>query len=534
MTSVKEPIATDSDAPARSEDPEQYPKWLTALWLIPLTLAVLTPGLRLQAYQSLHAFRLVPFLYTVPVVAAVGVLVFAGLSRGFRVRIHWALGVTTMVLVVGFLQADLNFAMAEVAGSAPRLVLEVVPVLVAVLALWMAARMASTPGYFVIIALATTAIFVSVGLTNARTVVAVPALPQAAVADPASPDVLLMILDGYARDDVLAEHYGYDNEPFLAALADRGFIVPRNAAANYTGTYGALAAVYGMAYPVGAGRMSSTDHDRISATLAGDNAMMRAFHGAGYDITFLENGWEGSACPPAADRCIRDGLWGKTFWDLGDLTLLSPVVQGRWVHPFTAMAATQFDRLIEIASEPDDAATPRLIVAHVTVPHPPLHLDATCTLSNSPGARELLIGFPGLSQEELDARKALYVDQIACVNAQTLAAVDAFLDHDADGIVMIAGDHGPDSMLQAFTDPYQWTRAAVTERATIVSAYRVADACAGFVSDDMTPVNGARLVHSCALDMPFEALPNRSYTIPAPSDDLQDVLDLGDRLDRND
>ena len=532
MTSVKD-LSADSDASAAPEDSTRHPRWLAAAWLVPVTLAVLIPGLRLQAYQAMHAFRVVPFLYTLPVVAAVAVAVFAGLSGGFRRRIPWALGVTTMVLLVVFVQADLNLAMEEVAGSAPRLVVEVVPVLVAVLAVWIAVRMAATMGYFVMMTLATTIIFLSIAAINVGTYVAVPGYSAVAAADPARPDVLILVLDGYARDDVLAERYRFDNEPFLTALADRGFAVPRNVAANYTGTYGALAAIYALDYPVADGTMSGADHDRIAATLAGDNVLMRSFSEAGYDITFFENGWEGSTCPPAADVCVRDGLWAKTMWDLGNLTLLAPVVESRWTHPFTSMAVPQMERLVEITGQDSAAGSPRLIMAHITVPHPPLHLDAACTLSNAPEGRRPLIREPGMTEAEVEARLALFGDQTACVNSTVLAAVDGFLEGNPDGLVMITADHGPDSFLQASTNPYEWSRTAITERTAIMSAYRIDDACVVSVSDSMSPVNGARLVSDCALGGEYAALPDRSYTIPAPGDPIQDVIDLSDAVAPN-
>jgi hypothetical protein len=49
-------------------------------------------------------------------------------------------------------------------------------------------------------------------------------LPQAEL-----PDIYYIILDGYARADVLHEFYGYDNSSFIAALKDRGFeVTPKN------------------------------------------------------------------------------------------------------------------------------------------------------------------------------------------------------------------------------------------------------------------------------------------------------------------
>jgi hypothetical protein len=49
----------------------------------------------------------------------------------------------------------------------------------------------------------------------------------------------------------------------------------------------------------------------------------------------------------------------------------------------------------------------------------------------------------------------------------------------------------------------------------------------------MSPVNGARLVSDCALGGEYAALPDRSYTIPAPGDPIQDVIDLSDAVAPN-
>ena len=64
--------------------------------------------------------------------------------------------------------------------------------------------------------------------------------PPVAVDPPAAgtplPDVYYVILDGYTRGDVLGEVYRFDNEPFLSALEERGFVVARESYSNYPAT----------------------------------------------------------------------------------------------------------------------------------------------------------------------------------------------------------------------------------------------------------------------------------------------------------
>ena len=49
------------------------------------------------------------------------------------------------------------------------------------------------------------------------------------------PDIYFIVLDGYARADVLAKYYGFDNGPFIGGLRQRGFQVSEASRSNSTG-----------------------------------------------------------------------------------------------------------------------------------------------------------------------------------------------------------------------------------------------------------------------------------------------------------
>ena len=50
------------------------------------------------------------------------------------------------------------------------------------------------------------------------------------------PDIYYIILDGYARHDVMQSHFGLDNTAFLEHLERQGFYVARRSTANYCQT----------------------------------------------------------------------------------------------------------------------------------------------------------------------------------------------------------------------------------------------------------------------------------------------------------
>jgi hypothetical protein len=62
------------------------------------------------------------------------------------------------------------------------------------------------------------------------------------------PNIFFIILDGYARADVLSEIYQFDNTDFLNSLTNKGFFVANQARANYSQTSLTLASCLNMKY----------------------------------------------------------------------------------------------------------------------------------------------------------------------------------------------------------------------------------------------------------------------------------------------
>ena len=59
---------------------------------------------------------------------------------------------------------------------------------------------------------------------------------RAAVDTGLRPNIIHIVLDGYSRQDVLAELYGFDNAPFLDRLRELGFAVADRATTPYNQT----------------------------------------------------------------------------------------------------------------------------------------------------------------------------------------------------------------------------------------------------------------------------------------------------------
>lgn len=496
------------------------------LWIVPLLAAIVTPGLAHIVAERPFAARIELAGGITLAVGIASLAVFSVLSKGFRHRVRWSLGVTTIVTLVLFQWPTLAFAGRSAASVLPiPLLTDGLPVLLAVGLLWLAARLGGEATFAVLIGIGALAVTMGLVVLGAPNVVRSPAAPRGTVATPAPPDVLLLILDGYSRADMLDEHLGFDNTPFLADLEQLGFVVADHARPNYNATYASIASMLALDYVYDVGPITPSDHEAMRNALSGDSAMMRYFREAGYEIAYTENAWQGSHCGTSVDICTRDGLVERVLWAVGRVTIFAPLVADVRPNPFNTVSIEQLEALPEIVGDKRTELMPRLTVAHIIAPHPPLLLDARCNRLNTQIRRAFLTA----SDELIDSRQRLYADQIVCTNQKVATVLQQIIDARPDTLVMITGDHGSDTTRLAGTPFDQWTDEELAERMSILSAYRV-PGCQHLIYPSITPVNGTRAITDCAVGTRLSPIDDNSYL--APPNWEGSVVDVSSRLDR--
>lgn len=486
------------------------------LWLIPAVVVVGFPGLWWTWSDAHYPLRTDLLAVMTVIVAVVAVAVFAALSGGFRQRIRWSLGMTAAILATGFQWPAFTSAgrqVVEITGVG--LLGDVVPVVFAGALIWFAARLAgdryfatgaSVLAVVVLLVLGSSAL--SVGSTDSE---------PAALAGTAGPDVLLLVLDGYGRTDWLEAEYGFDNSGFESELEARGFVVAAEATANYARTHAALSTMLNLDYVFDAGDSDADEWNRMRAVLTGQAGLIAEFKAAGYETVLFENAWSGSQCGPAIDRCIRDGLVERGVWNLSQMTILSPLIREARPDPFNSVSFDHLLSLGDVVAAPGTADQPRLVVAHILLPHPPALLNADCTRVPHDDLRSW-----GSDPGKLDGRRHNYGEQAKCVNRHALEAIDRLIARDHNAVVMITGDHGPGSTLDWNLPPEELADETILERMTILSSYRL-PGCAASVRPDLTPVNGARIATDCALGTDLGEIPDRHYWTRAMSDPIVPV-----------
>jgi hypothetical protein len=98
-----------------------------------------------------------------------------------------------------------------------------------------------------------------------------------------SPDIYLIVLDGYNRADILADDFGYDNSPFLNGLREMGFYVADCSRSNYDHTNLTLASELNLEYVQDLVKVDTfTDYETNVNALFDQSLVRRELEQAGY------------------------------------------------------------------------------------------------------------------------------------------------------------------------------------------------------------------------------------------------------------
>jgi hypothetical protein len=331
------------------------------------------------------------------------------------------------------------------------------------------------------------------------------------------PDVYLIILDSYAREDVLAQEFNFDNSAFLDELRARGFYIPECALSNYDKTPSSVPSFLNMEYLNQMGIPNSA-LDGLSAhqiDLILNNQARNIFsqmeyqfvsargYGAFDDIQdadmYLNYYYSQGLPDELADRNFLY-LFSQTtlleaFFEAGS-TDPSPAISGQlpttstidtsgmgyeealfWYHQTNYV----FDSLKALPDDEEDY----FVYTHINAPHIPY-------VFASDGSFRFITDYT-------DA-KLYYIDAVTYVNARVLDTVDAIIaNSDTPPVIIIQADHSA----QFFESGIQNHK--------ILSAYYLPGEIDLLPYETITPVNSLRLVLHNYFDPSIKLLPDLIY-----------------------
>ncbi|MFY7953722.1 MAG: hypothetical protein ACOVT5_14560, partial [Armatimonadaceae bacterium] len=195
----------------------------------------------------------------------------------------------------------------------------------------------------------------------------------------AEPDVFVIVLDAYGRDDALERYLGIDNRTFVEELRRRGFTVARHSQSNYNQTLLSLSSMMSMDYvqslPIPAG---SLDVISVAPFIDGGRGR-KVFSEHGLRIVNIPSATTITEMP-TADWIVADPNPVSETW-LSPLEALLVTRTPLVLIPRRQLGETELHRngienafrhVVRVAERP----WPKFVFAHLLVPHPPFLFDS--------------------------------------------------------------------------------------------------------------------------------------------------------------
>ena len=329
------------------------------------------------------------------------------------------------------------------------------------------------------------------------------------------PDIYYIILDGYAREDILRDRYGIDESAFLTSLEGMGFSVASESRSNYAQTALSLASSLNLQYlpPSEDGGESEADERLWLARWIRSANVLSVLRGLGYRIYAFESGARVTDMDSADVFLTPDvGLptnLERLLLETSALVLLpqlsaivSDVEGDLSARRHQARVFYTLAQLPALGHEPG----PKFIFVHLIVPHPPFIMKRDGTLAE----RSQVFSFDdGNSYEGTQADYiAGYREQALFIAPRIENVLRGILKSSSPTpVIILQADHGPGSRLV-------WNSVEETdvrERFGILNAVLLPCAPQNTLPETLTPVNTFRYVFQTCFHLPYVPLPDRSY-----------------------
>jgi hypothetical protein len=333
-------------------------------------------------------------------------------------------------------------------------------------------------------------------------------LAQGSTSRPGLPDIYYIILDGYARADVLQEVYAFDNSEFTSFLEDQGFYLAGQSRTNYPQTVCSLSSSLNMTYlddlPGQVGEatrdlsplQAMTSHNRVFARLRQEGYLIRNISSGFFFTEDLDV--EVTEAPEYQVSALQGQLLSLTPYPIfADLLGLSDPYD---LHRERIRYALQHLR------QRPETERPVFTFSHIVAPHPPFVFDAGGGEVQPVGAFSIFDGdqYAGSQEDYLEG----FRQQTIFVNQEIKQVITDILGNSSRPVIIVLqSDHGPGSRL-VWKD---WERSYLPERMSILNAYYFPDGDYSHLYPSITPVNSFRVILSQFFAEAYPLLADRNY-----------------------
>jgi tetratricopeptide (TPR) repeat protein len=331
------------------------------------------------------------------------------------------------------------------------------------------------------------------------------------------PNIFFIILDAYARADVLEEIYGYDNGEFLNFLTQKGFYVAQRSRSNYSLSHLTVASSLNMRYLndlVGTKLDVTSNDQRPLWKMTRQSEVLQSLQQMGYRIvTFSGSISEKIVDPKKPNDYIQlsPGWTLNSFQNaLINTTPIPALLEALKTSNQFDLHRKKTNYILNHLADLSKLNRPLFVYAHVEMPHPPFVFGPNGEERNpeekfSEHDADWLIRDGRLTRDQY---LRSYIDQLAYINKKSKTMISEILSNSKNPpIIILFGDHGPRSML-AWDHP---EKTYMKECMSILNAYYLPNGGHAHLYEDITPVNTFRVIFNHYFGTNYEILEDESY-----------------------
>lgn len=319
------------------------------------------------------------------------------------------------------------------------------------------------------------------------------------------PNIYYIILDSYARGDVLRELYGYDNNDFLNYLKGKGFYVADKSISNYCQTVFSLPSSLNLQYlddqvaKIGADNqdlrkmIAVFKHNRVfdflkqyGYTTISFDTELELFRTDSTDIFYKKSRlspFQMMLIESTPIRIIMEKISRKTRNDYHRERILYI-----------------FDKIAELSRNKERI----FVFAHFLVPHLPFVFGENGEETNI-NIMTFQVGYIG---KKIKSYRYYYTKQLIFVNKKARQMIDNILANSSQPpIIIIQADHGPASLL----DLESLENTNLKERMSILNAYYLPGGGDKKLYPSISPVNTFRIIFNHYFKTNYPLLEDRCY-----------------------
>lgn len=322
------------------------------------------------------------------------------------------------------------------------------------------------------------------------------------------PNIYYIILDGYARADILEEEFGYDNSAFISYLKNNGFFVGENSRSNYMKTLLSIPSSTNFKYLDDLAETYGSDskNTKPMVRLTVNNRLFGFLKQIGYSTVSFSAGCGFSALKNA-DYYFSDGFTDNSF--VNELLNGTPLIalqkysRKRYSTHYKTLKYT-FDKLPDTAKIP----SPHVVFVHILCPHSPYVFDENGRFTGQSGPFRL-----DKLRLEIDEQKAKYLAQLKYVNKRITQAVDGIIANSRQKpIIVLQADHG----IRWPLDDKPGSSSSKDCQFAILNALHLPGFDYSKLDNNITPVNTFRFVFNHYFGTEFEILENKNFRSGRP------------------